>query len=84
MILQNKSNETMNQNTLLKFNPDDHDSDNFDENSSSGSASPSRRRSLSQLSQQRAAANMRERKRMQSINVIPKFYHFCLIVKIKY
>ena len=51
--------------SINKYN----DGDSFeyiDENSSSDSVK--RQRSVSQLTQQRAAANLRERKRMQSIN----------------
>ena len=51
---------------------DDNDADYLDEDDDSSSesltATTKRPRSSSQLNQQRAAANMRERKRMQSIN----------------
>jgi hypothetical protein len=60
MVSQHKSNK--------HDDSDENNSDNIEENSSSDSNLPRRRRSVSQLSQQRAAANMRERKRMQSIN----------------
>jgi transcription factor 1a len=60
IVFQHKSNKD--------DDSDENNSDINEENSSSDSNLPRRRRSISQLSQQRAAANMRERKRMQSIN----------------